>query len=197
MSKYAQCALLGILLGLNPVVGSAQDDPAASAQVPAELGYGIQPGDILEISVWKEPDLQREVLVRPDGGISFPLAGNIIAVGLTVEQLREEVTSRLSRYIPDLVVTVTVQEIVGNRIYVIGQVNNPGQFVMNPRVDVLQALSMAGGLTAFASVNDILVLRRRGDGRQQPFEFRYGDVVKGRRLEQNILLTGGDVVVVP
>ena len=196
MLRHIRSALLSLLL-LSATATSAQDTgPGGGAQVPSEAGYGIQPGDILEISVWKEPDLQREVLVRPDGGVSFPLAGNILAVGLTVEQLREEVTSRLSRYIPDLVVTVTVQQIVGNKIYVIGQVNRPGEFVMNPRVDVLQALSMAGGLTAFASQNDILILRRSG-GRQQAFEFRYGDVVKGRQLEQNILLTGGDVVVVP
>ena len=197
MPRHMKSALLSLLL-LSATATSAQEaGSVGGAQVPSEAGYGIQPGDILEISVWKEPDLQRQVLVRPDGGVSFPLAGNILAVGLTVEQLREEVTSRLSRYIPDLVVTVTVQEIVGNKIYVIGQVNRPGEFVMNPRVDVLQALSMAGGLTAFASLNDILVLRRSVNGRQQAFEFRYGDVVKGRELEQNILLTGGDVVVVP
>lgn len=189
--------LLGFFLGCVATPSWGQETPSGGAQVPTEAGYGIQPGDILEISVWKEPDLQREVLVRPDGGVSFPLAGDLVAKGRTVAELQAEVTMRLSRYIPDLVVTVTVQEIVGNKIYVIGQVNRPGEFVMNPRVDVLQALSMAGGLTAFASVNDMLVLRRGPDGSQRALEFRYGDVVKGRALEQNILLTGGDVVVVP
>ena len=197
MSGMLKTICLGFLLGFTATTSWAQETPAGGAQVPTEAGYGIQPGDILEISVWKEPDLQREVLVRPDGGVSFPLAGDLVAKGRTVGELQAEVTARLSRYIPDLVVTVTVKQIVGNKIYVIGQVNRPGEFVMNPRVDVLQALSMAGGLTAFASVNDMLVLRRGPDGGQRAFEFRYGDVVKGRSLEQNILLSGGDVVVVP
>jgi polysaccharide export outer membrane protein len=158
--------------------------------------YTINPGDLLEISVWKEPDLQREVLVRPDGAFSFPLSGDIVAVGRTVEAVRQDLTERLGTFIPDLVVTVTVAQINGNKIYVIGQVRTPGQFVVNPRVDVLQALSIAGGVTAFAELNDIKILRRR-NGVLTVLPFRYGDIVKGRNLEQNILLEVGDVVLVP
>ncbi|HEY8518639.1 MAG TPA: polysaccharide biosynthesis/export family protein [Gammaproteobacteria bacterium] len=158
--------------------------------------YEVQPGDLLHISVWKEEGLDQEVLVRPDGGLSFPLAGDLNAAGKTVEEIRQEITDRLARFIPNLVVTVSVRQINGNKVYVIGQVNNPGEFVVNPQVDVMQALSIAGGLTAFASANDIFVLRRR-DGRQVALPFRYSDVVRGRNLEQNILLQSGDVVVVP
>lgn len=158
--------------------------------------YTINPGDLLEVSVWKEPDLQREVLVRPDGAFSFPLSGDIVAVGRTVEAIRAELASRLETYIPGLVVTVTVAEIRGNKIFVIGQVKNPGEFIMNPVVDVMQALSIAGGTTPFAQLNNIKILRRR-DGVQTILEFRYSDIVKGQDLSQNILLEVGDVVLVP
>lgn len=169
----------------------------AAAQEARGGAYTVQPGDVLEVSVWKEEDLQREVLVRPDGSFSFPLAGEVIATGKTVEQLRQEIAESLQRFIPDLVVTVTVTQILGNKIYVIGQVNNPGEFVVNPRVDVMQALSMAGGTTAFASLNNIVILRRSASGSQEAMSFAYKDVERGRSLEQNIVLNSGDVVVVP
>ncbi|HEU4618306.1 MAG TPA: polysaccharide biosynthesis/export family protein [Gammaproteobacteria bacterium] len=159
-------------------------------------GYQVQPGDLLHVSVWKEEGLDLDVLVRPDGGFSFPLAGDVSAAGKTVEQLRQEITQRLQRYIPGLVVTVAVKEINGNKIYVIGQVNKAGEFVVNPRVDVMQALSIAGGMTAFAATNNIFVLRRE-NGRQVALPFSYNDVVRGKNLDQNILLQSGDVVVVP
>jgi polysaccharide export outer membrane protein len=158
--------------------------------------YEVQPGDVLQISVWKEPDLNQQVLVRPDGGFSFPLAGDISAIGKTVEELRVELTQRLGRFIPDLFVNVAIVEINGNKVYVIGQVNQPGEFVMNPRVDVMQALSLAGGTTAFASLQNIFVLRRE-NGEQQRLPFNFDAVIRGRNLEQNILLRSGDVVVVP
>ena len=168
----------------------AQD--AESAGPP----YKILPGDVLQISVWKEVDLQMEVLVRPDGAISFPLAGEISTRNRSVLELQEEVTQRLGRYISDPVVTVSVREVLGNKIYVIGQVARPGVFVVNPQVDVMQALSMAGGSTPFAALNDIKILRRTGD-EQVAISFRYNDVVRGTDLEQNIILQSGDVVVVP
>lgn len=177
----ALCAFSAVLAQENVAVGEA---------------YEVQPGDILFISVWKEPELQKEVLVRPDGAISFPLSGEINSRNKTVEELRVELTDRLSRYIPDLVVTVSVLEINGNKVFVIGQVNEPGEFVVNPRVDVMQALSMAGGTTPFADLKNIRILRRRGS-EQSALEFRYDEVIQGRKLEQNILLQSGDVVVVP
>lgn len=168
----------------------------AQGNVAAGDAYEVQAGDLLFISVWKEPELQKEVLVRPDGAISFPLSGEINSRNKTVEQLRVELTTRLSKYIPDLVVTVSVLEINGNKVFVIGQVNKPGEFVVNPRVDVMQALSMAGGTTPFADLKNIRILRRTSAG-QTALEFRYDDVIRGRRLEQNIVLESGDVVVVP
>ena len=186
-------AMLFLLTGLGLL---AMNSAAAQESNGRLEPYTINPGDLLEISVWKEPDLQREVLIRPDGAFSFPLSGDIVAIGRTVEAIRQELTARLESLIPDLVVTVTVAEINGNKIYVIGQVNTPGQFVVNPRVDVIQALSIAGGMTPFAELNGIKILRRR-DGKQTILPFRYNDIVKGQNLEQNVLLEVGDVVLVP
>ena len=184
--------MLLILFGsFRAEVAVAQQDDDSSRS-----GYIVKPGDTLLISVWKEEDLQQEVLIRPDGGFSFPLAGDMSAAGKDVDMISREVSARLERYIPDLVVTVAVTAINGNKIYVLGQVNNPGTFVMNPRIDVMQALSMAGGTTAFAELNDIKILRRTANG-QTVLPFRYNDVARGRNVEQNIMLNSGDVVVVP
>lgn len=178
---------------------------AASASVRADAqdqhlapdpDYRVQPGDVLSVSVWKEPDLQKPTLVRPDGSFSFPLVGEVNARGKSVADLNKILTERLARYISDPVVTVSVQEIKGNKVYVIGQVNKPGEFIVNPSVDVMQALSMAGGTTPFAALGDIIILRRTATGKTA-LPFHYNDVARGKKLEQNIDLQSGDVVVVP
>jgi len=161
-----------------------------------DIGYTVKPGDTIKISVWKEPDLQGPVLVTPDGFFAFPLVGQVDANGKTVSQLQKMVTDKLKQYISDPVVTVSLQDTNGNKVYVIGQVTKPGAFVVNPQVDVMQALSIAGGTTPFAALSDIKVLRRAG-GQQQALRFDYTDVIKGRNLAQNIQLQSGDVVVVP
>ena len=158
--------------------------------------YLIQPGDILEISVWKEENLMRNVLVLPDGRLSFPLVGDIEAAGKSVRELQELITEQLTRYIPDPVVTASIAQLNGNKIYVIGKVNRPGEFVATSNLDVVQVLSVAGGMTPYAAANKIKVLRRE-DGKLKAIPFRYGDIEKGKSLEQNIILQSGDVVLVP
>ena len=158
--------------------------------------YLLQPGDVLTVSVWKEADLTGDLLVRPDGGISMPLTGEIAAAGHTVEDVRSTIDQRLRKYIPEPAVTVTVKQTLGNQIFVIGKVNRPGPYPIVRPVDVVQALSLAGGTTPFASVNDIKVLRRHGE-QQTIIPFRYSDIEHGRKLQQNILLESGDTVVVP
>lgn len=158
--------------------------------------YTINPGDILQVSVWKEEDLQLEVMVRPDGGLSLPLVGEVQADGKTVEALRTELTKRFSAFVPDAVVTVAVRQLSGHKIYVLGKVTKPGEFIINRYVDVMQALSMAGGTTPFAELNDITILRREGDS-QKAIGFKYDQVSRGKQLGQNIILQSGDVVVVP
>lgn len=172
---------------------------AAGLPTQTKVGneYRVQPGDVLEINVWKEPDLQKEVLVSPDGRISFPLTGNIDVKGKSLTQVEQEIVSRISGYIPEPVVTVSAKQLLGHKIFVIGKVNKPGEYVVNRDVDVMQALSMAGGVTPFSAVNDIIVLRRDDAGKQKSIRFRYGDVEDGDDLTQNIVLQAGDVIVVP
>lgn len=158
--------------------------------------YLLQPGDTLMVSVWKEAELSGEVLVRPDGNITVPLAGEIVAAGRSVEAVRSEVDERLQKYIPHPAVTVVLRQSQGNQIFVVGKVNRPGPFALNRPVDVLQAISLAGGPTPFASLNSIRVLRREGK-EETVLHFRYGDVSRGHKLAQNIVLRGGDTVVVP
>lgn len=160
--------------------------------------YQIGPEDVLEISVWKEKDLQlKEVLVRPDGWITFPLVGNMKAEGRTAQEIHDEITERLRKYIPDPVVTVSVKKVAGYKIYIIGKVNKPGQYVIGRYVDVLQALTLAGGLTPFADEDNIRILRKGENDKERVMHFNYGDVKNGRRLAQNIMLKSGDTIVVP
>ncbi len=171
----------------------------AGAQDPAPEPldrYLINPGDVLAVTVWKEEDLARQALVLPDGSFSFPLVGDIHAAGRSIPAIRDELVAGLSRFIPDPVVTVTVEQVAGNKAYVLGQVQRPGEFVAGSRLDVTQALAMAGGFTPFAQVNDIKVLRRE-NGVLRAIRFRYGDIEKGKRLEQDVILKPGDVVIVP
>src|SRR5579883_3000435 len=184
-----------MVLGLQ-LTQAANADPANDSAAPVDASYVVQPGDTLQVNVWKETELQGEVLVRPDGGMSFPLAGDLQAAGQTVEDIRKTLQTLLSRYVPDPVVTVSVKLTTGSRIYVVGKVNRPGDFPLNRPIDVMQALSLAGGTTPFADENGIRVLRRDGT-KQIVFPFRYDDVRRGKRLDQNILLRSGDTVVVP
>ena len=151
----------------------------------------------MQISVWRETDLTMEILVRPDGGISFPLAGDLEAAGHTVAELTTLLEQRIRKLEPDAVVTVTVKAAAGNRIYVIGKVNRPGDFALNRPIDVMQALSLAGGTTPFAKLNRIVILHRDASGAEHSERFHYADIAHGRDLAQNVLLHSGDTVVVP
>jgi polysaccharide biosynthesis/export protein len=159
--------------------------------------YKLNPGDILQISVWKEDGMQQQVLVLPDGDVSFPLAGHIKAAGLSPEQLQKVLQGRLKNFFADPVITVTVVQVSGSKIYVIGQVRSPGEFLANRPLDVMQALSLAGGLTTFAADTEIKVLRRDANGSQHALAFNYSEVSKGKSLASNVVLQPGDVVVVP
>ena len=167
-----------------------------SVGLGSETVYHIGPGDLLEISVWKDESLSKQLVVPPDGFISFPLIGDIDVSGKTVADLRKHVTERLTEYVPDVTVTVMLLEIISLRAYVIGKVNNPGEFPINMDTSVMQILSKAGGLNPFASSGKILILRR-GNKATIKIPFNYKEVAKGKNLDQNIVLRRGDVVVVP
>ncbi|MFD2265568.1 polysaccharide biosynthesis/export family protein [Lacibacterium aquatile] len=158
--------------------------------------YTLNPGDTLQIMVWKEDQLDRETLIAPDGTISFPLAGRFSVKGMTVDQVRDQIASRIKPLIPDADVTVSVKQALGNRVFVTGQVNKPGEYAMNGRLSVMQALSLAGGLTPYAGEKSIRILRS-ADGQQKTFSFNYAAVESGESLDTNVILEAGDVIVVP
>ena len=188
--KWVTRSLLTLFLSASLTIAAT---PKESTVIPT---YKIGPGDVLTVSVWKEEGLQQEVLIRPDGGMSFPLAGDIQAGGKSVSELSDLLVQKIKKYIPDPVVTVAVRQIQNNKIYIVGKVNRAGEYVATRYVDVMQALAMAGGLNAYASSNNIKILRRV-NGKVQSRSFEYDDVANGKALQQNIILQGGDVVVVP
>ncbi len=190
--------ILFLVLGcVSP--GMAQDSLSEDGGFNHEMTestYRIGPQDVLQISVWKDEILSREVIVRPDGYISFPLIGEVHAEDRPVEELAKEMDERLTEYVSDPRVSIVVAQVNSFKIYVIGKVNRPGEFQLGQSTDVMQALSLAGGLTPFAREGSIKVLRRI-NGKQTTSPFDYGDVLKGESLEQNIILQRGDIVMVP
>jgi polysaccharide export outer membrane protein len=201
--KLACLAVLGLLTislwAQDDADGSAKAEKAVAAEahqspaVPAD--YVIGADDTLRISVWKEPDMNATLPVRPDGKISLPLLDDVQAAGLTPLQLKDSIKEKLKKYIADPRVTVVVTAMNSQRIFVAGEVNHPGAMALLPHMTMLQALSSAG-FTQFANVKGIYLLRTE-NGQQTKIPFNYKDVVKGNHPEQNIMLKPGDTVVVP
>jgi polysaccharide export outer membrane protein len=174
--------------------------PPASGTAPrgatSDPNYVIGPQDVIDVNVWKEPDISRTVPVRPDGKISLPLLNDVQAAGLTPAQLGNQITASLKKYVTNPQVTVIVTAINSQRIYVLGEVTRPGAFPLLPGTTVLRGLSSAGGFSQFAKMKAIYVLRLE-NGKQVKYPFNYRDVVGGKHPEQDILLKAGDTIVVP
>jgi polysaccharide biosynthesis/export protein len=210
-SRFRHAAVL-VFLGLLPaslLLGQAsptQKGPvqlqasskgaSPSESATADPNYVIGPQDIVDVSVWKEPDLSRSVPVRPDGKISLPLLNDVQASGLTPGQLGARITSDLAKYMTNPQVTVIASQINSQRIYILGEVTRAGSFTLLPNMTVLQALSDAGGLTTFANSKKIYVLRQ-DNGKQQKIPFNYKDVISGKDPSQNVALKAGDTIIVP
>jgi len=158
--------------------------------------YLLNAGDVLNISVWNEEDLQESVVVLPDGTITFPLAGAVVAKGKSVAELQVLLKKNLLDFLSDPLVTVVVTRVSGNTVHILGKVLNPGSFVMSQQLNVMQALSLAGGLSTYAEENSIIVLRQNADT-QQVFSVRYADIKSGNNLSSNIKLKSGDTIVIP
>lgn len=167
-----------------------------SRVVTPDLNYVIGPEDLLDISVWKEPELTRTVPVRPDGKISLPLLNDVQAAGQTPTELATRVTESLKRYVTNPQVTVIVTAINSQRIYLLGEVTRAGAYPLLPGMTVLQALSSAGGITQYARTQKIYVLRE-GEGGQVKVPFNYKEFLSGKHPEQNVALKVGDTIVVP
>jgi len=198
-------AALGMLtISATTALARGQDETqqspstATTGKVSAtpDPNYIIGPQDVLDIDVWKEAELTRDVPVRPDGKISLPLLNDVQAAGLTPTQLSQELTTELRKFITDPQVTVIVTQINSQRVYILGEMKRPGAYPLLPGMTVLQALSSAGGFTQFANLKKIYVLRNE-DGKQVKFLFNYKEVVKGNKADQNIVLQAGDQIVVP
>ena len=170
---------------------------AAGEPEPSPVAdYVIGLGDLLNISVWKDESLTRQVVVLPDGKIAFPLIGQLPAAGRTVDEITKDMEQKLERFVPGVTLSVVVQQVNSLMVYVIGRVNNPGRFVLNSDINVLQALAMAGGLNPFAKRGDIRIFREVGGGTKVMY-FDYDKVSAGEEIKGNIKLRRGDVIVVP
>jgi polysaccharide biosynthesis/export protein len=188
IAKTGYFAVIGtlLLLGQHAVAQSAPP------------GYPLHPGDKLIVGVYDDPKLlPQEITVTPDGSITYPMVGELAVGGKTTGQVRIELESKLKKYISEPIAIVLISDVKGNVAYVVGQVNKPGQIVMNPSINVLQALSMSGGTNPYAKLDSIIVIRTSAGGVQRVLPFKYGAVSAGKDLQQNILLESGDVVVVP
>jgi|SRR5579859_1238659 len=159
--------------------------------------YVIGRDDVLSISVWKEPDISRQVPVRPDGKISLPLAGEVQASGLTPKEVQDEISQRLKAYITDPNVTVIVTDVRSQKFNVVGQVQHPGSFPIAGPMTVLDALALGGGFTEFAKTSKIYVLRSNGGNSAARMPFNYKQIVKGSKKAHNFDLKAGDTIVVP
>ena len=190
---------IGIAIRMTCVLlATAAFSPAGVAAEAGIAGYKLHAGDRILVGLYDDEKLPAaEIVVAPDGTFAFPIIGEVQAGGKTTAQVRADMEKRLSKYVSDPVVTLVVTEVKGNVAYVVGQVNKPGQLVMNPSLNVLQAISMAGGANPYAKLDNIIVIRTSSNGGQQVLPFRYGLVSAGKGLEQNIALESGDVVVVP
>ena len=184
----------------SPPAGSGAPPAASPAPVVVDVDstYPIGPGDVIGISVWKDEALTKDVVVLPDGTISFPLLGLIKAAGKTVAQLKAELEEKISQYVPEPTLNVELRQVNSLVVYVIGRVNVPtaGKLQLNTNIDVLQALAMAGGLNPFAKRDKIKIFRKEGE-KTRTYAFNYDQVTEGKHLEQNIELKRGDIIVVP
>lgn len=187
---------LVLLLLMAVFLSAASNRAEAVPENVDSADYRIGPGDVLEISVWRNEELTKLVTVLPDGKTEFPLIGELVAEGKSVAELKREIEQKIEQFVPDPTLFVRVLEMNSMLIYVIGRVNNPGRFGLNADVNVLQALSIAGGLNPFAEGGKIKVYRESREG-TEIIRFDYDEVMKGKNLAQNIKLKRGDIVVVP
>ena len=176
---------------------NAAKKPSGTSVSPTDdPNYIIGPQDMLDINVWKEPELTRVVPVRPDGKISMPLLNDVQAAGLTPMTLAANITASLKKFVSDPQVTIVVTQINSQRIYILGEVARPGAFPLLPGMTMLEGLSSAGGFTQFANTKKIYLLRKV-NGKMEKYPFNYKDVIHGKAPDQNVSLKAGDTIVVP
>ena len=159
--------------------------------------FVVLPGDVLQITVWKEEGMDREVQVLSDGTITFPLIGTVVVKNNTLAEVQLQIKELLVSAIPAASVTVSVNAPLGHKLSILGQVQKPGEFVITSNIGVMQLISQAGGLTPYADKDEITIIRRTADGQKTVIEFPYKNVSRGKDLDKDIDLKPGDVVIVP
>jgi polysaccharide export outer membrane protein len=184
---------LVVVATLLAVFASPHGSVAAQSEPPE---YTIGPNDHLQVFVWKEPDLTRDITVMADGRITFPLIGETMAAGKTVNDLKKIITDKLKKYVTAPEVTVIVVQSLSRQIYTIGKLTRPGPYPLAPNMTVLQALSAAGGFAEWADTKNIMIVRNE-KGKEVQLLFNYKEFVAGKHLKENILLRPNDTIVVP
>ncbi len=181
-----------IILALLPTMGYPSQDVINVSKNP----YKIGPSDLLDIQVWNEPDVSKQVRVLIDGTIVLPLVGQINAAGLTPSQLSESLRKKLSEYIAEPEVTVMVLEGKYNRYFIVGQIQNPGEYYIDYPISILQAIARAGGFQEWAKKSKIFVIRQTKSGEER-IEFNYDEFVKGDKKVKNLEIVSGDTIIIP
>jgi len=174
-----------------------QPEPTTVAANVSPADYVIGSEDVLAVNIWKEPEISRTVPVRPDGKITIPLVGDIQASGLTPKKLQDNIALGLRSYVASPEVTVIVQEVKSLKFNIVGQIAHPGSYPLSQPMTVLDAIAVGGGLKDFAKGSHIYVLRTNNDKTQQKLSFDYKQVIKGKKLAENVELRPGDTIVIP
>jgi polysaccharide biosynthesis/export protein len=197
MNKAAIASILLLFLCIGISAERAIAQQSAKTEPKPDNNYIVGLEDVLAINVWKDPDLSiKEIVVRPDGKISMPLAGEILADGCTVKQLQDLIAEKLKDYNKAPMVTVSVIRVVSKSVSVVGQVLKTGVYPLGSPLTIMELLARAGGLTLDAKPKKIKVIRKEG-GKTITIPFNYNDMVNGQNLKQNIVLNNGDIVAVP
>lgn len=196
IKKIIYFVIIAVFLSLFFCQITSSETPKAENPNAISAPYLIGPNDLLNIFIWREPELTQDVVVMPDGRITFPMIGEIMAQGKTVSALKDIITERLKNFVTSPEVTVIVRESRSRTIYIIGRVNQTGPYPLSPGMTVVQALSVAGGFAEWADLKKIMIIRKIGEKEIQ-IPFNYKDFIEGKGLEQNILLQPNDTIVVP
>jgi polysaccharide export outer membrane protein len=192
----AVCAAVVLLTVSVCAQGPAPNPPNATGPDPEANEFVIGPEDVLAVFFWREKEMTGDVTVRPDGVVTIPLIGDVRAAGLSPVELAGQLEKVAGRYLTDPKVTVTVRQSNSRTVYLTGEVRNPGSYPLGGGLTVMQAISLAGGVTEFADASEITVLRA-DRGQTRPLKFNYDQVARGQKLEQNVPLWAGDTIVVP
>lgn len=182
---------------LQPANAAESTSAASYTTKGSSSDYVIGSEDVLAVNIWKEPELSKTVPVRPDGKITLPLIGDIQASGLTPRALQTNIATGLRSYVSNPDVTVIVQEVKSQKFNIVGEIAKPGSYPLADPMTVLDSIAVGGGLRDFAKGGSIYVLRTNSDGTHAKFPFDYKQVIKGKKLSENIQLRPGDTVVVP